>query len=423
VLVAGVAAAVITARYLGPEGRGHLALFVTAASLGSAVFGVGVPIASYDLAVSRPQRTRGVLAAAASVALLAGAASAAAGSVLFRGDVIISAALAMSVAGTLISTSAAMILVAAQRVDTAALLQGLPAVCAAGGYVVVLVVLGGSWRDASVAYALASAVALVVALVLAWRTPGSVRPVSLPSLVARGLKAWLGDVANLLSYRVDMLLIAFLVGAGPLGRYATGVQLVEPNWIAASALATAVMALAPGSLGRKGAGQARTRADPGMSRDLAAAVRGAVLVAAGGCATVGVVMSVAARPLLGLGFDSVATVVFALLPGVTCLAASKVVAAAVIASGRIGMSSVVSTLSLAANIAANLVLIPALADVGAGLSSSLSYALSAALWLVAWRHAGGRMRIRDLIPRRGDLATVRGLLVVHVPSRRRVHVP
>jgi O-antigen/teichoic acid export membrane protein len=225
-------------------------------------------------------------------------------------------------------------------------------------------------------------------------------------------------VANLLSYRADTFLLAILAGPGPLGRYATGVQLVEPNWIAASALSAAIMASARLRSTDRGTLESLARVDEEGNRELATAVRGAAMVAAGGTGAVAVVLFLTGGAVFGPGFQTLPMIVLGLLPGIASLAVSKVIAGAVIARRRIGIGSLVAAASVSANVVANLVLIPRFAEIGAAFASSISYALSALLWMLAWKRSGGRLRLRDLAPRRADLSVIYSLLPTTALSRR-----
>lgn len=408
-LVSGSAAAVVTARLLGPEQRGALALVVVVILAFAAVVGLGSPVGLYD-AVRRgvtPRRAMviGTLAAGATAAVAAIAwpplsrlllpGSGTAGG--------LAQAVGVGAASLVAAQASGMILLAGHRVTASAVVQALQPASALAFYLLAFLVLGASLESAVLAYAASCAAAATIgAIAIARRRsePGldpPFTPVTTRSVLGRGLRAMPGDAMNLLSYRLDVVVVGMLAGAASLGTYAVAVQLLEPLWIAASALAMAVM----GTIRRGEFGD--------LDATLSAS-RAAAFICLAGALVITLLASLFGELALGEGYDSMPLTLLALAPGVGALAVSKVLAASVIAQGRLGRGSIVATITVAVNTLLNLLVVPGLGEVGAAISASVAYTVSAVAWIVVVREEHGTVGWRDLVPRRNDLRMARALL-------------
>lgn len=394
-LAAGVISAVLTARILGPEGRGELAIFTFVGLVGVSVFGFGFPTAAYD-AINHGRAGARLLA---RFAVLVGVAIALAGIVASlsrppdRTGIPIELALGFLIAGGVVSQALGLIAIGARRVLTATLIQVLPPVTVMAAYAIVLGLRRGDVLVACLASGGAAAVAAALGGLLLLRGLDRSDPgrSGLLTVLARGLRVIPGDVTNVLGYRIDTLLVAAIAGSAALGRYAVGVQFLEPLWAVGSAFAMSLMAIA---------GDTHRRED--LLEATARAVRASVLVTVVGGLVAVAGVAVASRLVLGPGFTTVPVVMLLLLPGIVALGMSKVLAGAVISRGAIGLGSVVAGVSLCLNVVLNLALVPAFAEAGAAVASSGSYALSAVLWILAGRRHGINLKARDLVPRRRE---------------------
>ncbi|HEV8401675.1 MAG TPA: polysaccharide biosynthesis C-terminal domain-containing protein [Candidatus Limnocylindrales bacterium] len=416
-LVAGLVGAVVTARLLGPDGRGALSLFSFAVLFFAALLGLGIPIGSYDVVargVARPaavvQVTMGLAVAAGVVAAAIGAALVAISSGSSGGVTpsVIVVGLGIGVMGMIASQASGYILLAIGAYRRAAIVQSAQPILAAIAFVIALIPLDGGIDGAIAAAAGASLVAGVGGLGLAWRMTDHAVAATVTEasvLVYRGIRTLGSELANVLSYRIDTVLVAAIAGVAALGRYGVAVQLLEPLWVVASSLAMGLLGLA-----------AADAASAAVSNTTGAAVRASILVCiVGGLLGTGIV-AIAGPALLGPGFGSVPLVMLCLVPGIAALGASKVLAAAVIGRGGLAIGSVIATIVVVTNVVINLVLIPRFDDVGAALASSGSYGLSAILWIVAWRRHGGRLSGRDVIPGPADAIALLRLLHVRGPA-------
>jgi len=85
--------------------------------------------------------------------------------------------------------------------------------------------------------------------------------------------------------------------------------------------------------------------------------------------------------------------------------------------GMPGRGSLAASLALATNLAANLLLIPRLGTTGAALSSLLSYSLCGLFLAFVYRHVTGTPISDYFVPRRGDVAEIREMLMASVRKR------
>lgn len=416
-LIAGTATAVVVARALGPEARGSLAILIFLALAAASFLGLGSPLGLYD-AVRRGVRP----VRAVRIAIVIGSGCAAVTAALWPlihpvverivelGPIVLAIPVGVAAGSLIISQASSMIVLATGRNQAAAFIQVFQPAAALLLYTSSFLAFGFRVESAAVAYAASCACAAIAGFVASLHhgrleqhsTDLPIRR-STRAIVGSGLRAMPGDAMNLLSYRLDVLVVGWLAGAASLGTYAVAVQFLEPLWVAASALAMGLMGMA-----RHGAAQ-------DVHMILSAARSSSVLCLVGSASLTFVIWAIGTS-LLGQGYETLPVVMLALIPGITALAISKVVAASVIARGSLGKSSIVATVTVVLNTGLNLVLVPLWAEVGAALASSLSYVVSAVIWLQVLRRQGGAVPWRELLPKRSDLLLLRRLVQVRGTS-------
>lgn len=202
-----------------------------------------------------------------------------------------------------------------------------------------------------------------------------------PALVY-GLKAHLSNIVTFLNYRLDVFLVNFFTGPAASGLYVIAVRLAEQLWLLSYAAGSVVYPQVASMQGE----EARRHFAPAVAR----IVLWVTVIAAGLLAAVG-------EPLLllifGGEFLGAVHVLLLLLPGVTLLAASRVLANDLAGQGRVGFNLVLALLILAINTGGNFILIPRYGIAGAGAATTIAYtfdwiirvALLRRLTGVAWR--------------------------------------
>lgn len=203
--------------------------------------------------------------------------------------------------------------------------------------------------------------------------------------------------------RIDVFLLAALgIAAFDIGLYAAAVSVVAPLRLIPGALGTALLPRLAGA------------GESDAAEFTAAVVRPSLVLmfAAGlGLAAVGAV----AIPLL-FGRDYAPAVVpfLVLLPGVTAVTISRVLARYFAAVGSQRPLLLLDIAVLLVNVSLNAVLIPRAGIVGAALASLISYSLEAAATVALFRAYTGRSVRATLLPRASDfeeyVARVRGIV-------------
>ncbi|GAB4247529.1 MAG: hypothetical protein Kow00129_08100 [Thermoleophilia bacterium] len=252
-LVAGLLSSILTARFLGPEGRGALIVVNITTNLLALLAGLGLSYSlTYFIGKDRisPQQALGFATLAAfflgGMALVAGLAA----FILLEDSVFEGIALGAMLAG-LASLPAAMFTelwqstrMARGDFTSAAALQNLSTLVLFGVTAVILVPLAGS-----VAYLLIGlSVALWVVAGLGWMWSFRQEGISLrlPRALLRevfgyGGTVYLGSLVNSVYLRVDSYILNALGGTAQVGQYSVALTLNERLWVAESSIAQAAL--------------------------------------------------------------------------------------------------------------------------------------------------------------------------------------
>jgi O-antigen/teichoic acid export membrane protein len=390
-LVAGLVAGIATARGLGPDHRGLLALATTIPQVLVVLAGLGAPVAAAYLMAHGDARLRelsraGSLLALAGtgVTLLALAVLTASGadhvwfvdlprSLLLLGCVLVPPSLLLATLVALLRGSG--------RIAAASGVEATQGVLAAALTVAVMVAGRG---PAAVVWS--QLLAVGVALAVAWallRVDGvSLRPSAERSLLGRmlgfGLRADLGNAMHLVGFRLDLFLVNVFVGTAALGVYAVAAKLAELLLVLPYAVALVVMPR--GVLGRRaGAGDETCVL---FSWTLVVSTATALGMAAVGAPLV--------RLLFSDQFADAYLPLLLLLPGVVAFGATNVLMNDVVGRGRPGAVSVVAVVGLVASVVLDLWLVPAHGVAGAAVASTLVYLVDSALAVVLYLRVSGR---------------------------------
>lgn len=371
---------VLTARLLGPSGRGELALLILVPTLGAVALEFGQEFAVSHIVAAR-QRLAGKLAAnLAAFAISVSLVTAMASTTLLHWlratreypwwlGIAIGVAVGMGVlnrglAGLVVGTGLI------RRYNYARLLQ-------ASGLLVGATVLTATSVRSSHYYFLGWLAGLGAAVVALWLSLPD-RRIRVSSRVARyqlrlGAGIHSGNLAQFLLLRVDQLLLGAFSGAAAVGVYSVAVNLAEVVWyLPAAAGLVAIPRLSAPHLSRRE-----------QDEILRLALRGGVLapfVLAIGAAV--------AAPFLipsvfGNAFVASVWPLEWLLPGVFAASLTRICQAVLIARGdahRIWRSA---TVALLLNLSANALLIPRFGASGAAAASSFSYVVFAAFLIRA----------------------------------------
>jgi len=237
------------------------------------------------------------------------------------------------------------------------------------------------------------------------RTVPTDEPVSYRELFGYGLPFYPGSITLYFSYRADVYLLAWLLGAAaaaPLGYYSLAVSLAELVFFFPNAVATLFFPHV--------AGADRAEADSQV-----AVVSRVTLLLTGLVGLALVPVSIVMINVFLPAFQPSLPALFVILPGVVALTATKVVTGYTTGLGMTALTSYVNVGAFVLNIAVNLVLIPRLGIVGASAASLVSYTASSIVFTIVAARAS-HSRVRDFwIPRLSDVQLVlrRSISLVH----------
>lgn len=402
---------VILARALGPDGRGVYSLFLLSVSFAQAVLSLGIGVSAVYYIGKRAFPLRDIVSngqlivlasAAASGALVLVAAPTVGGRLLGAGAPFWAFAFAVPlfVEFNLLTSvlqgrerflQMNLVVLAQPLLLLALLVAGL----GAGGFGTPAAVL--FWAASVLA---ASALGLWFVGLEHVNLATSVGPrwPVLREQIVFGAKGQLGNLMQLLNYRLDQFLVALFVSEAGVGLYAVGVSMSEAVWFVANSVAVVLLP----RLTAAGAGEAAELTP--------VACRNTLLVSALAAAGLGAVSGWLVPLLFGADFSGSVRPLLWLLPGTVALAGSKVLASYVFSRGRPLVNSGITIASLVVTVAADLALIPPFGVSGAAVASSLAYASHLVLSAVAYRTISGRSALAALLPARADIGLYRAVL-------------
>ena len=402
----GLVSSVVTARTLGPEGRGLLAALSVITGLSLQFGNPGLHTGNVYVVSRQPERTRGVLGNTLFVSWGAGALAACVACAValvrpgwFPGIPFALVALTAAVLpfqfmillymNTLLGmgeTAAFNLFEVGNKVVTFALLLAW------------LLLYGGGAVGAAVLFAgMAVAYGSVSALYCHHRAP--FRPVFdralFGAMIRYGGRAYVACLLAFLVIRSDLLLVNYFLGTGAAGVYSITVQIAD------------TLLLLPVTIGMILLPRVAAEADERREEVTARVLRHTALVLAALCVAAGILVGPVVRLLYGDAFTGAILATRLLLPGVLALGLNGVLMNHFGGRGMPAITSIAPAAGLVLNVALNCVVIPRFGIAGAAATSSLAYGFMLLLSLLAFLR-GGRVGLRrSLLLSPDDL---RGLL-------------
>jgi O-antigen/teichoic acid export membrane protein len=416
VAVAGLANVLVTARFLGPVGRGEIALLTTIAGLTSTIALLGVEQATVNLAGREPQVRR---ALATNALILSGALGALAIVVLAL-LLTVFPALAAGLPVALLVLALAAIPLLISRVYFQALLEadycfavsnGIRLLSPAAGLIVngLLGIFGVLTVTTAIAVWLTAQAAGTV--ILTWFIARRLEGFGPPSLaLARrslrfGVKSHVGHIMGLGNWRLDQWFVGSMAGTRELGLYSVAVAWAEALFI----LPTALAKVQRPDLVRAAAQRA--------GRQAATVFRVCVLTTVPLLVVVAAAAPILCTGVFGEDFRGAIDDLRMLLPGTFGIIAHKILGDALIAQRRPMLQNVAVSIGLVFTIALDIVLVPAYGGFGAALASTLAYtALGVAMGMIFMRALGSKGS--DLLPRARDVPWLVRKVRSRLPQRR-----
>ncbi len=401
----GVILAVLTMRFLGPEGKGMLSLLILIPVL-TVVFGrsgIGPSLVYHSSRVPKGRLiTKGLrlTLAIGSVATLAGAAVVFwQRNAFFRGipPVLLAVMCALSLVYFFYDLVPHLFLTLGLIDLRNLVILAAPAIHIAFFFLFVIV-LGKRLPGAVAAWALA--VMIPVAAGLAWISRRRVAADQAPDprlggrILSYGLKSHPGTIMELLNYRADFLIISLFSGPVAVGLYACAVNMAEVVWKLPEAVTVVLLPKASGL-------------PPNEARELTAKVARVALAAV---VVLFLILAAFRRPLIvalfGPAFLPSATPFLILVPGFIAFSLWRVLAYGLLAQGFPQTYSLSAGLSFLIMLAGDFFLIPKFGIVGAAWASTAAYILATLVIVIIYMKRTGATLAGLALPRRSDLSTL-----------------
>jgi O-antigen/teichoic acid export membrane protein len=388
-LVTSLAIGILTARLLGPSGKGELYLLMQTASMGALLLALGLG-PSYQYHVTKGILPRGAVNAhvLAQTVLVA---------VVVTGIWFFARPLLRAVTHDAISTPLLRLTCVAivlnvfllfvqclvnslpNGIRNASILSGLASIL----NLLLLMVLVWAFRQGTPGAALAwlASLGLQLALGVYWILAGAMPDAGLQwlshtrRLYGYGMSFLAGNLMVTTVFRIDVFLVNGMLGPAPLGIYSVAVAFAELVLLVPNAIGTVLFAHLPAMDEQDQIGL------------LARSSRMTVLISL----VVGLGVAAISYPLvvvlMGARFAGAVVPLCALVPGLIAMSANYVFANYFGAHGRPLVTAGCFLVGSVLNIAANLALIPALGILGAAIASTIAYAaITATFYLFLRRH-------------------------------------
>lgn len=242
-------------------------------------------------------------------------------------------------------------------------------------------------------YVLATASALLLNAWLIRATMPHRFTLNLPLLrasITYGVKAYLGNLIQFLSYRINVFLVAYFLGVEAVGYYAIAIMVAEGLWLIAGSVGQ-VLFPRVSSLGESDA----NRLTPRVTRHVLFVVS---FIAVG--------IALLAKPLIGIVFGSAylpaVPALLWLLPGVVLLSIPKILSQDLAGRGRPELGATSAFFALVVSLPLNWFLIPLWGLEGAAFASTVGYAAAAIVVVVAFCRLSGISWRETLLIKPGD---------------------
>lgn len=404
---------VLTARFLGPDGKGELYLVLQASSLASLVLSGGLgPSYQYHLKkklLDASAIVSHIVMMSTGVILLLGAMAALLRYVslpLLESFVPARLALpfaAATILNLLLLYVNSILMTFESGIQSSSVLSILSSVANVVFLALFVCVFGWGVIGAIAAYLTSLLVRLVPTLAVIWRQDqfrlgGRWRKNS-RMLFAFGLSSFLCNLMLSSVFRVDVFIVNALAGVGAVGIYSVAVSFAEMALMAPNAIGIALFSHLPG-VSTEEQLQVVTRS-----------ARITILIAAAGALILGLLSEPLVLVLMGKNFAGAVRPLILLLPGLVVMSGNYVFANFYASQGKPLVSACCFSVGLMVNVVANYFLIPLAGINGAAVASSVAYACITLSFYGAMRR-GHRLTPRDVfVVNEGDLSLIREKLV------------
>jgi O-antigen/teichoic acid export membrane protein len=378
VLALSLVSGAVVARWLGPVGKGQLALAMLVPSVLALLLGGGLGAANIYFLGSRHLGLQRLTANSIGFGLLASLAGVTlalpfvATGALERWMPGVPAALILlalvALPLTVLSSCLSGLLLGLQRILAVNRIQLAQNALSTGLLVALVGGIGGGVAAAIAAFLLAAAGALMAQALLVRRLGGRLAPRlerdTLAPALAYGWRAQAGAMLQFFNYRLDVFIVNYLAGVEQVGIYGVAVSLAELLWQWPNAVGLVLFPRVSAS-------------DPRETNRLTPRVlRWTLLLTLAGALALTLVGPMVIRTIFGARFAGAYVPMLILLPGVVLLGGGKVLTSAIAGRGHPGLNSINAAAALVVTLGGNLLLVPRYGISGAALASSVAYTLN-----------------------------------------------
>lgn len=208
-----------------------------------------------------------------------------------------------------------------------------------------------------------------------------------------GIKGYLGNVVQVLNYRLDMFFVNFFLGVAFVGYYSIAVLLAETLWYLPGSVGTVLFPKV-------------SSIKPDMANQLSPKIcRNTLFITLLGCLLFFALGKVVILVAFGARFLPALRPLQILLPGIAALSIPKVLSFDLTGRGKPLINTYAAVISLAVNIPLNLLLIPKWGINGAAFASTVAYVLAAGIVLFAFLKISKNNLSDTIIIKLSDLKT------------------
>ena len=220
------------------------------------------------------------------------------------------------------------------------------------------------------------------------------------AVFAYGLRGQLGNIVQLLNYRLDFFLVSSFLGPAALAVYSVAVMVGESLWQLSNSMAVVLFPRVAALAGN----------EDERRRILGTASRVALGMTLSVALVVGLTAHLWVPRFFGDAYTEAADVIRLLLPGVVLFTVQVVLSSGIAGAGFPEWNSYVAAVALVLSVALDVWMIPRWGIPGAAIASSLTYGTSTLLTIWNYRRLSGISLRELLVPTPADVRMLLGSL-------------
>lgn len=221
-----------------------------------------------------------------------------------------------------------------------------------------------------------------------------------------GIRSQLGLVSSFLNRRLDIFIVNYFLNPYQVGLYAIAVATAELPWYFSAAAATVLFPWIAD----------KSRDD--AAKFTAYVLRNIIFITVIAIVFLILVGRLIITMLFGEAFQGSAVLMYILLPGILGLCVTKILGGHFQGSGRPELGTIMVVFSLIETIILDMVLIPKMGASGAAVASSIAYMTSAAIGLILFTKIWKVRLIDAILPRWNEINKVQDFLKLLKKNRR-----